>query len=110
MISEHDRQVLSSLPVWRPAADIRAQRPAWGEPARVFNRDLPAIGDLDKNVELRAGLLPPCFIMGAGDDTWCLADSLALAQALVAVSSPYELHVVEGIPHGFMQMSTLDAW
>jgi acetyl esterase len=54
--------------------------------------------------------LPPCFIMGAGDDTWCLADSLALAQALFAVASPYELHVMEGIPHGFMQMSTLDAW
>src|SRR5262249_25304074 len=47
--------------------------------------------------------LPPCFIMGAGDDG--LADSLALAQALSAVGSPYELHVMEGIPHGFMQMS-----
>jgi len=55
-----------------------------------------------------AAKLPPCFIMGAGDDTWCLADSLA--QALFAVASPYELHVMEGIPHGFMQMSTLDAW
>jgi acetyl esterase len=54
------------------------------------------------------GLLPPCFIMGAGDDSWCLADSLALAQALSAVASPYELHVMEGMPHGFMQMSTLE--
>jgi acetyl esterase len=54
------------------------------------------------------GILPPCFIAGAGDDSWCLADSLALAQALSAVASPYELHVMEGIPHGFMQMSTLD--
>src|SRR5262245_39881914 len=54
------------------------------------------------------GILPPCFIVGAGDDSWCLADSLALAQALSAVASPYELHVMEGIPHGFMQMSTLD--
>ena len=54
------------------------------------------------------GILPPCFILGAGDDSWCLADSLALAQALSAVASPYELHVMEGIPHGFMQMSTLD--
>jgi len=278
MISEHDRQVLSTLPVWNPVGDIAAQRIAWEELARVFNRDLPAIGDLDKNVALRAGLradvavpkgtgphpvviylhgggwafgspasfrklgmqfaeagyltiildyrlapehpfpaalddavfaigwvadnarrwngdrrriaiggdsaganlalsaitssapqshaavraallfygafdlaataernrahaglqmqlktyvagntalfddprvsplkavtakLPPCFIMGAGDDTWCLADSLALAQALFAVASPYELHVMEGIPHGFLQMSTLDAW
>jgi acetyl esterase len=55
------------------------------------------------------GILPPCFIVGAGDDPWCLADSLALAQALSAVASPYELHVMEGIPHGFMQMSTLES-
>src|SRR5262249_53884258 len=55
-----------------------------------------------------SGILPPCFIIGAGDDTWCLADSLALAEALSAAASPYELHVMEGLPHGFMQMSTLD--
>src|SRR3954453_7052106 len=54
------------------------------------------------------GLLPPCFIIGAGNDAWCLADSLALAQALSAAASPYELHVMEGLPHGFMQMSALE--
>jgi acetyl esterase len=54
------------------------------------------------------GILPPCFILGAETDSWCLADSLALAQSLSAVASPYELHVMEGMPHGFMQMSTLD--
>jgi acetyl esterase len=54
------------------------------------------------------GILPPCFIIGAGNDSWCLADSLALGQALSAVASPYELHVMEGMPHGFMQMSTLE--
>jgi acetyl esterase len=54
------------------------------------------------------GLLPPCFIVGAGTDTWCLPDSLALAEALSVVESPYELHVMEGMPHGFMQMSALD--
>lgn len=54
------------------------------------------------------GLLPPCFILGAGNDSWCLADSLALAQALTAAASPYELHVMEGLPHGFMQMSALE--
>ena len=54
------------------------------------------------------GLLPPCFIVGAGDDSWCLADSLALGEALSAAASPYELHVMEGMPHGFMQMSTLE--
>jgi acetyl esterase len=56
MISEHDRQVLSRLPVWNPAGDIVAQRRAWEELARVYNQDLPAIGDLEKNVELRPGL------------------------------------------------------
>ena len=54
------------------------------------------------------GLLPPCFIIGAGNDSWCLADSLTLAQALTAAASPYELHVMEGLPHGFMQMSALE--
>jgi acetyl esterase len=54
------------------------------------------------------GILPPCFILAAGTDSWCLADSLALAQRLTGVASPYELHVMEGMPHGFMQMSTLD--
>ena len=274
MISEHDRRFLARVPVWNPVGDVSAQRRAWEELAKVFNHDLPAIGRLEENVELRAGLradvavpkgagphpvviylhgggwafgsptshrklgmqfaeagyltiildyrlapehpfpealedsmfairwasdsarrwngdgrriaiggdsaggnlavsaiassapelrapvraalllygafdlaataertraeaglqvqlntyvagdkglfgdprvsplkavapglLPPCFIMGAGDDSWCLADSLALAQALSAVASPYELHVMEGMPHGFMQMS-----
>jgi acetyl esterase len=54
------------------------------------------------------GALPPCFIIGAAEDTWCLPDSLALAQALPAATSPYELHVMEGMPHGFMQISALD--
>ena len=54
------------------------------------------------------GSLPPCFIIGAGADTWCLPDSLTLAQALSVAESPYELHVMEGMPHGFMQMSALD--
>jgi acetyl esterase len=52
--------------------------------------------------------LPPCFIIAAGDDSWCLVDSLALAQSLSAAANPYELHVMEGMPHGFMQMSELD--
>src|SRR5262245_26444189 len=277
MISEHDRQILARLPVWDPTGDAPAQRRAWEELAKVFNHDLPAIGRLEENVELRPGLradvavpkgagphpvviylhgggwafgsptshrklgmqfaeagyltiildyrlapehpfpaaledsmfairwasdnarrwngdgrriaiggdsaggnlavsaitssapelrapvraalllygafdlaataertralgglqvqlntyvagdkglfsdprvsplkavapglLPPCLIMGAGDDSWCLADSLALAQALSAVGSPYELHVMEGMPHGYMQMSTLE--
>ena len=55
------------------------------------------------------GILPPCFIIGAGNDSWCLPDSLVLGQTLSAAASPYELHVMEGIPHGFMQMSTLES-
>jgi acetyl esterase/lipase len=35
-------------------------------------------------------------------------DRVALAQALSAAASPYELHVMEGMPHGFMPMSALD--
>jgi acetyl esterase len=54
--------------------------------------------------------LAPCFILGAGEDAWCLGDSLMLAQALTAAGSPYELHVMEGMPHGFMQMSELEGF
>jgi acetyl esterase len=56
MIGEHDRQFLARLPVWNPAGDIAAQRRAWEELAKVFNHDLPSIGRLEENVELRPGL------------------------------------------------------
>src|SRR6476619_700763 len=56
MISEHDRQLLGRLPTWNPAGDITAQRRAWEELAVVYNHDLPAIGALEENVELRPGL------------------------------------------------------
>ena len=56
MISEHDRQILSRLPGWNPTGDMVAQRRAWEELAVVYNQDLPAIGALEENVELRAGL------------------------------------------------------
>src|SRR4051794_906098 len=56
MISEHDRQILSRLPSWNPAGDMVAQRRAWEELAVVYNQDLPAIGALEENVELRARL------------------------------------------------------
>ena len=254
MISECDRQILQQLPGWNPVGDVAVQRRAWEELAVVYNRDPPAIGALEENVELRAGLradvavpkgagrhpvmlylhgggsafgspasfrklgmqfaeagyltimldyrlapehpfpaaledsvlaigwatdnarrwngdggriaiggdsaganlavsaltssahelrslvraavlfygvydlkataertrsipglkavapglLPPCFIVGAGNDSWCLPDSLAFGQTLSAAASPYELHVMEGMPHGFMQMSALE--
>src|SRR5262245_51730014 len=56
MISEHDRQLLSRLPVWNPTGDVVAQRRAWEELAVIYNDDLPAISALEKNVELRPGL------------------------------------------------------
>ena len=56
MISEHDRQILSRLPVWNPTGDVVAQRRAWEELATVYNQDLPVIGSLEQNVELRRGL------------------------------------------------------
>src|SRR5262245_33879075 len=39
-----------------PTGDVVAQRRAWEELATVYNEDLPAIGGLEKNVELRSGL------------------------------------------------------
>ena len=33
------------------------------------------------------GMLPPCFIVGAGNYFWCLPDALALGQALSAAAS-----------------------
>jgi acetyl esterase/lipase len=56
MISEHDRQILSQLPDWNPTGDAVAQRRAWEELATVYNQDLPAIGGLEQNIELRPGL------------------------------------------------------
>src|SRR5262249_48713986 len=56
MITEHDRQILSRLPAWNPTGDVVAQRRAWEELATVYNQDLPAIGGLEQNVELRPGL------------------------------------------------------
>ena len=56
MISERDRQLLAGMPGWNPTGDIAAQRRAWEELAVIYNDDLPAIGTLEKNVELRPGL------------------------------------------------------
>src|ERR1700757_5504386 len=95
----------------KATAERNRSLPGLKEQLRTYvsgNKDLwddPRVSPLKA---VAPGILPPCFILGAGDDSWCLADSLALAQALSAVASPYELHVMEGIPHGFMQMRTLD--
>jgi hypothetical protein len=56
MISEHDRQVLERTPSWDPRGGIAEQRRAWEDLAIAYNQDLPAIGALEQNVELRLGL------------------------------------------------------
>jgi acetyl esterase/lipase len=67
VISERDRQILEQLPGWNPAEDIAAQRRAWEELAVAYNQDLPAIGRLEENVELRPGLCTDVAVpMGAG--------------------------------------------
>jgi acetyl esterase len=67
MISEHDRQILSQLPAWNPTGDIVAQRRAWEELATVYNHELPTIGGLEQNVELRPGLCADIAVpKGAG--------------------------------------------
>lgn len=51
------------------------------------------------------GGLPPIFLNAAGLDP-LRDDSLQLAQRLAQANVPYELKVVEGVVHGFMQMSS----
>src|SRR5262245_6309530 len=94
----------------RATAERNAAHPGLQQQLRTYVAGREALLDDPRASPLKAvapGLLPPCFILGAGNDTWCLADSLALAQALSAAASPYELHVMEGLPHGFMQVSAL---
>ena len=75
----------------------------------VSDRDRSVRRSARKSAQGRgAGTAAAVFLIGAGTDTWCCPDSLALAEALSAAESPYELHVMEGMPHGFMQMSGLD--
>jgi acetyl esterase/lipase len=87
---------------WHPGAQLQLATYATGANGLL---DDPRLSPLNA---VAPGVFPPCFIIGAGTDTWCLPDSLALANALSEVASPYELHVMEGMPHGFMQMSELD--
>jgi len=55
---------------------------------------------------VKPGAMPPCFIIcGTADEL--VAESLAMAQALGQANIPYELHILEDMPHGFMQSSQL---
>jgi len=71
----------------------------------------PAILDDWRLSPLRAvtpGALPPAFVVcGAGDSL--VAESRALAGALARADIRHELHIVEDMPHGFLQMTNLSA-
>ncbi len=55
---------------------------------------------------VKPGALPPCFLIcGSADEL--APESLAMAQALGQAGMSYELHILEDMPHGFMQMSQL---
>jgi acetyl esterase/lipase len=55
---------------------------------------------------LKKGAMPPSFIIcGAADDL--LPDSRALAEAMKQAGIEHELHVVDEMPHAFMQMGAL---
>ncbi len=57
---------------------------------------------------VKAGALPPCFVIcGTADDL--LPESKAMAEALRRANIESELHLMEEMPHAFMQMSELSA-
>jgi acetyl esterase len=52
---------------------------------------------------------PPCYI-GVGTKDPLLPESLALAEKLKGLGIAYDLHVIEGAPHGFFQLTPLAAY
>jgi len=57
---------------------------------------------------VKAGALPPCFVIcGTADDL--LPESKAMAEALRKANIDTELHLMEEMPHAFMQMNELTA-
>jgi acetyl esterase len=57
---------------------------------------------------VKAGALPPCFVIcGTADEL--LAESKAMAEALRRANIESELHLMEEMPHAFMQMNELTA-
>ena len=52
---------------------------------------------------------PPCYI-GVGTRDPLLPESLTLAKALTAADIEHDLHVIEGAPHGFFQLTPLPAY
>ncbi len=57
---------------------------------------------------VKAGALPPCFVIcGTADEL--LPESKAMAEALRRANIESELHLMEEMPHAFMQMNELSA-
>jgi len=57
---------------------------------------------------VKQGALPPCFVIcGTADDL--LPESKAMAEALRRANIESELHLMEEMPHAFMQMNELSA-
>lgn len=57
---------------------------------------------------VKPGALPPCFVIcGTADEL--LPESKAMAEALRRANIENELHVMEEMPHAFMQMNELTA-
>ncbi|HXW83129.1 MAG TPA: alpha/beta hydrolase [Candidatus Binataceae bacterium] len=57
---------------------------------------------------VKAGALPPSFVICGAADT-LVPESHAIAEALKRADIRHELHIVEDMPHGFLQMSNLRA-
>jgi len=52
--------------------------------------------------------LPLCFLLEGGADRFVGGEAGALAAALGRAGVPYELQIVDGMPHGFLQLFQLD--
>lgn len=57
---------------------------------------------------IRPGLMPPAFVLCGADDP-LLPESQAIAAALERAGTPHELHVIDDMPHGFVQVWMLSA-
>ena len=55
------------------------------------------------------GGLPPCLLLEGGADPIVGGEAAALAAALDKAGVAHELRIIDGMPHGFMQMFGLDA-
>jgi acetyl esterase len=56
-----------------------------------------------------AAKFPPCYI-GVGTKDPIYPESIKMAEALKAAGVDHDLHVIEGAPHGFFQLTPLPAY